>query len=64
MVVLCLIAFDTDSMGDMAAKAVITAEHYKPLLYVLTAVADEDPVEFSNDGFAHGSFSMLCVRPG
>ena len=47
-----------------AALAVPTPDHYLPLLYVLGASRDGDPIRFFADGFDGGSVSMLGVQLG
>jgi len=50
--------------GEPAALSIPTAEHYLPLLYVLGAKADGEPVSFPTDGIELGSISMLAVLLG
>ncbi len=45
--------------GEDARRAVPTAEHYLPLLYLLGLQRDDDPVTFFNDEIALRSVSML-----
>jgi 4,5-DOPA dioxygenase extradiol len=46
------------SLGQDAAKAVPTPDHYWPLLYVLGARLPGDAVTFAPDHIEHGSLSM------
>jgi 4,5-DOPA dioxygenase extradiol len=57
-----LVAYET--LGEDAALAVPTPEHYMPLLYVLAQRRDDEPVTFPVEGFDGGSVSMLGVRIG
>jgi 4,5-DOPA dioxygenase extradiol len=57
-----LAAFET--LGPDARLAIPTPEHYLPLLHVLAAQGDDDPVAFFNDQIDLGSISMLGVRIG
>jgi 4,5-DOPA dioxygenase extradiol len=41
-----------------------TPEHYLPLLYVLGARREGEPVDFPVEGIDGGSVSMLTVRVG
>ncbi|MDI3313797.1 MAG: 4,5-DOPA dioxygenase extradiol [Mycobacterium sp.] len=52
------------SAGADAALAVPTPEHYLPLLYVLGACSEDEPVGLPVTGFEGGSVSMLAVRVG
>jgi 4,5-DOPA dioxygenase extradiol len=49
------------SLGQDAAKAVPTPDHYWPLLYVLGARLPGDAVTFAPDHIEHGSLSMTSV---
>jgi len=53
-----------DRHGDPAELAVNSAEHYLPLLYVLGAGYEDDPVLFLNERVIMGSISMRCVKLG
>jgi 4,5-DOPA dioxygenase extradiol len=57
-----LVAYET--LGEDAALAIPTPEHYLPLLYVLAQCRDDEPVTFPVEGFDGGSVSMLGVRIG
>jgi 4,5-DOPA dioxygenase extradiol len=47
-----------------ARQAIPTEEHYLPLLYVLGATGEEEPVAFFNERVTLGSVSMRGVRTG
>ncbi len=53
---------DWPALGDDAALAIPTPEHYLPLLYALALVRDSDSITFFNDEVI-GSLSMtsLCI---
>jgi len=55
---------DWEAMGRDAMLSAPTPDHYLPLLYVLGAGVDGDPVSFPAEGFDGGSVSMLSVRLG
>ena len=55
---------DWEAMGRDAQLSAPTPDHYLPLLYVLGAGIDGDPVSFPTEGFDGGSVSMLSVRLG
>ena len=57
-----LIAYD--QLGPDAALSIPTPDHYLPLLYVLAAAQQRDPVSFPIDGIDGGSISMLAVQVG
>ena len=50
--------------GQEAALAVNSAEHYKPLLYVLGAKEPGEPVSFFTEKVTMGSISMRSLRIG
>jgi 4,5-DOPA dioxygenase extradiol len=50
--------------GREAALSINSAEHYKPLLYVLGAQEPGEPVRFFNEKVTMGSLSMRCLRIG
>lgn len=53
---------DYASLGDDAAQSINSAEHYLPLLYVLSAQEPREPVSFFNDDvFAAISMTSLAV---
>jgi hypothetical protein len=54
----------TRGWGKDASLTVLTPEHYLPLLYVLGATMDGDPVSFPVEGVDGGSVSMLSVQIG
>jgi len=53
-----------DKQGGEAALAINSAEHYKPLLYVLGAKEPGEPVSFFAEKVWGGSLSMRCVLIG
>jgi 4,5-DOPA dioxygenase extradiol len=53
-----------EEQGRDAMLSVPTEEHYLPLLYVLGARRDDDPVSFPASGVEGGSVSMLTVKVG
>ena len=57
-----VVAYET--LGEDAALAVPTPEHYLPLLYVLAQHRRSEPVTFPVEGFDGGSVSMLGIRIG
>jgi 4,5-DOPA dioxygenase extradiol len=57
-----LIGYST--WGQDASLAVPTPEHYLPLLYVLGAAIESEPVSFPVEGVDGGSVSMLSVQVG
>jgi 4,5-DOPA dioxygenase extradiol len=52
------------SQGQAADLSINSAEHYLPLLYVLGARQDGEPVAFFNEKIEAGSLSMRCVKVG
>lgn len=55
---------DYESLGADAMLAAPTPDHYLPLLYVLGASRDDDPLRFPVEGMDGGSISMLSVQFG
>ena len=53
-----------ESLGRDATLSAPTPEHYLPLLYVIGARREGEPVSFPVEGVDGGSVSMLCVRVG
>ncbi len=53
-----------ENLGQDAALSVPTPDHYLPLLYVLAARQQDEPVTFPIQGIDGGSISMLSVRIG
>jgi 4,5-DOPA dioxygenase extradiol len=53
-----------EAMGEDAALAAPTPDHFLPLLYVLAQHEAPEPVSFPVEGFDGGSVSMLSVRVG
>ncbi len=52
------------SLSKDALLAVPHPDHYLPLLYVLGASLDNEPLTFFNDELVYGSLSMLSLRFG
>jgi 4,5-DOPA dioxygenase extradiol len=50
--------------GKAAALAINSAEHYKPLLYVLSAGDPSEPIHFFTEKVTMGSISMRAVQIG
>jgi 4,5-DOPA dioxygenase extradiol len=55
---------DYETLGRDAMLSVPTPEHYLPLLYVLGARREGEPVRFPVEGIDGGSVSMLTVQVG
>lgn len=55
---------DYHELGRDALLSIPTADHYLPLLYVLGAARQSDPVTFPVEGVDGGSISMLTVQIG
>ncbi len=55
---------DYPGMGADALQSIPTPEHYLPLLYVLGARRDGEPVSFPVEGVDGGGISMLGVQVG
>lgn len=55
---------DVESLGIDARRAIPSADHYLPLLYVLGARHADDSVQFATPQVTHGSLSMLSVVIG
>jgi 4,5-DOPA dioxygenase extradiol len=53
-----------ERQGRAASLSVNSAEHFLPLLYVLGAKYDADPVRFFAEGFVAGSISMRGIQVG
>lgn len=53
-----------ESLGPEALLSVPTPDHYLPLLYVIGARKDTEPVSFPVHGIDGGSVSMLTIRLG
>ncbi len=53
-----------ESLGAESALAIPTPEHYLPLLYILGARQQNDPITFPVEGIEGGSISMLSVQIG
>ncbi|KGQ70357.1 dioxygenase [Chelonobacter oris] len=52
------------TLGAEVRKAIPTAEHYLPLLYILALRNDEEPLAIFNTDFVGGSLDMTCVKVG
>ena len=52
------------ALGDDARRSIPTPDHYLPLLYVLGAAYEDEPVNFFTDEIALASISMLGVSIG
>jgi 4,5-DOPA dioxygenase extradiol len=52
---------DYPFLGEDAQRSIPTPDHYLPLLYVLGAAYDDEPVAFFNDEIDLASVSMLGV---
>jgi 4,5-DOPA dioxygenase extradiol len=57
-----LIRYET--LGREAQLSIPTPDHYLPLLYVVGARADREPLTFPVEGVDGGSISMLAVQLG
>ena len=55
---------DYESLGRDAMLSAPTPDHYLPLLYVLGAAHEGEPVSFPVEGIDGGSVSMLTVKLG
>lgn len=53
-----------DMLGEAARLSVPTPEHYLPLLYVIGARRQDEPVTLPLEGLEMGSISMLSVQVG
>lgn len=53
-----------ESLGNDAALAIPSAEHYLPLLYVLALMDENETVEIFNDAIDLASISMTSVKIG
>lgn len=51
-------------LGDNAALAVPTLEHFLPLLYILGLAEDDDEIKLFNQSYEYGSLSMTSIRVG
>ena len=62
-----VVAHDTEALLSLypdsadAQLAHPTPEHWLPLLYAVGATNENDPIQFSNEGFAWGSLSMRNI---
>ncbi|UOO81950.1 4,5-DOPA dioxygenase extradiol [Uruburuella testudinis] len=52
------------ALGGDVQKAIPTAEHYLPLLYILALQENDDALDIFNTGFVGGSLDMTCVQVG
>lgn len=55
---------DYEAFGQAARLSVPTPEHYLPLLYVIGAQGEDEPIWFPTDGIDMGSISMMSVIVG
>ena len=55
---------DYERLGPDAVLSVPTPDHYLPLLYVLGARQQDEPIRFPVQGVEGGSISMLAVQVG
>ena len=53
-----------ETLGRDALLSIPTPDHYLPLLYVIGAKRNDDPISFPVQGVDGGSISMLTVRVG
>jgi len=53
-----------DQLGRDALLSIPTPDHYLPLLYVIGAWRQSDPITFPVEGIDGGSVSMLAVQAG
>jgi 4,5-DOPA dioxygenase extradiol len=53
-----------NTLGNGAALAIPTPEHYLPLLYILGMKEKDEPVSFFNDTVEMGSMSMTSFVAG
>ncbi|WP_066565741.1 dioxygenase [Snodgrassella sp. CFCC 13594] len=55
---------DFAALGEDVAKAVNSAEHFLPLLYVLALREENEHIRIFNQQFVGGSLDMTCVEIG
>ncbi|MGV6988331.1 4,5-DOPA-extradiol-dioxygenase [Testudinibacter sp. P80/BLE/0925] len=55
---------DYRMLGDAVQKAIPTAEHFLPLLYILALREEGEPLDIFNTQFVGGSLDMTCVKVG
>ena len=53
-----------DRLGSSASLAVPTLDHYLPMVYVIALREQNEPLDFSFEGFQHASISMRCFQIG
>jgi 4,5-DOPA dioxygenase extradiol len=52
------------NIGHSSVLSVPTPDHYLPMIYVLSLQEENEPVNFTYEGFQHGSVSMRCFQIG
>ena len=52
------------NMGNSAALAVPTLDHYLPMIYAIALRKKNEPLTFTYEGFQYGSISMRCFQIG
>ena len=51
-------------MGEVANLGIPTWDHYLPMIYTIALQKEEEMIEFTHEGFQHGSVSMRCFQIG
>ncbi|MEZ5334941.1 MAG: class III extradiol ring-cleavage dioxygenase [Methanolobus sp.] len=52
------------NMGEVAKLGIPTLDHYLPMIYTIALQEEGEALEFTHEGFQHGSVSMRCFRIG
>lgn len=52
------------NLGQDAALAIPTPDHYLPFLYTISLRKEDEPISFPVEGFDGGSVSMLAIQIG